>query len=211
MEMAVVQLGGHPVYIQKEEVGLGTPRERRGRRPHPRLLSCDHRRPGDGPSRPRAMAAATDKPLLNMLSDQRPSAPGAGRPADREAVARPARGRAHRLCRRRRQQCLPARSPQACVAARRRADARQPAKAMGSSDAPEASARSPTRPRRWRAREIVYTDVWVSMGQDEEARGAARRRFAPYQVDEALMARCRRRPLPPLPPRPARRGGERTR
>ena len=24
MEMAVVQLGGHPVYIQKEEVGLGT-------------------------------------------------------------------------------------------------------------------------------------------------------------------------------------------
>ena len=24
MEMAVVQLGGHPVYIQQEEVGLGT-------------------------------------------------------------------------------------------------------------------------------------------------------------------------------------------
>ena len=24
MEMAVVQLGGHPVYIQKDEVGLGT-------------------------------------------------------------------------------------------------------------------------------------------------------------------------------------------
>ena len=38
-EMAAVQLGGHPVYIQKDEVGLGTPRERRGRRPHPRLLS----------------------------------------------------------------------------------------------------------------------------------------------------------------------------
>ena len=24
MEMAVVQLGGHPVYIQKDEVGIGT-------------------------------------------------------------------------------------------------------------------------------------------------------------------------------------------
>ena len=24
MEMAVVQLGGHPIYIQKDEVGLGT-------------------------------------------------------------------------------------------------------------------------------------------------------------------------------------------
>ena len=36
--------------------------------------------------------------------------------------------------------------------------------------------------------QIVYTDVWVSMGQSEEtqARQAA---FAPYRVDEALMAR----------------------
>jgi ornithine carbamoyltransferase len=35
--------------------------------------------------------------------------------------------------------------------------------------------------------QIVYTDVWVSMGQDDET--ARRNRIlAPYQVDEALMA-----------------------
>jgi ornithine carbamoyltransferase len=35
--------------------------------------------------------------------------------------------------------------------------------------------------------DIVYTDVWVSMGQDEET-AARNRALAPYQVDEALMA-----------------------
>jgi ornithine carbamoyltransferase len=37
--------------------------------------------------------------------------------------------------------------------------------------------------------QIVYTDVWVSMGQDEEA-AARRAAFASYQVDAALMARA---------------------
>ena len=36
--------------------------------------------------------------------------------------------------------------------------------------------------------QIVYTDVWVSMGQDEEAE-TRRAAFAPYRVDEALMAK----------------------
>ncbi|MGH9815354.1 MAG: ornithine carbamoyltransferase [Candidatus Acidiferrales bacterium] len=37
--------------------------------------------------------------------------------------------------------------------------------------------------------QAVYTDVWASMGQEEEA--AARERiFAPYQVNEALMAQA---------------------
>lgn len=36
---------------------------------------------------------------------------------------------------------------------------------------------------------VIYTDVWASMGQESEA--AERQRiFAPYQVDEALMARA---------------------
>jgi ornithine carbamoyltransferase len=34
---------------------------------------------------------------------------------------------------------------------------------------------------------VVYTDVWASMGQEDEA-GERRERFAPYQVDEDLMA-----------------------
>ena len=37
--------------------------------------------------------------------------------------------------------------------------------------------------------DIVYTDVWVSMGQDDEAEARAGA-FAAYRVDEALMARC---------------------
>jgi ornithine carbamoyltransferase len=38
--------------------------------------------------------------------------------------------------------------------------------------------------------DVVYTDVWASMGQEKEA---ARRRdiFAPYQVNEALLARAK--------------------
>jgi ornithine carbamoyltransferase len=35
---------------------------------------------------------------------------------------------------------------------------------------------------------IVYTDVWVSMGQDDEAE-ARRQAFAPYQVTSDLMAK----------------------
>ena len=35
----------------------------------------------------------------------------------------------------------------------------------------------------------VYTDVWASMGQEKE-RTERQQAFAPYQVNEALMARC---------------------
>jgi ornithine carbamoyltransferase len=37
--------------------------------------------------------------------------------------------------------------------------------------------------------DIVYTDVWVSMGQDGEAE-ARRQALAPYQVNDALLARA---------------------
>ena len=37
---------------------------------------------------------------------------------------------------------------------------------------------------------VVYTDVWASMGQEHEA-DQRREVFAPYQVNEALMARAR--------------------
>ena len=39
MEMAVVQLGGHPIYIQKDEIGLGT---RESVEDVARTLSCYH-------------------------------------------------------------------------------------------------------------------------------------------------------------------------
>jgi len=37
---------------------------------------------------------------------------------------------------------------------------------------------------------VVYTDVWASMGQEEE-RTTRERAFAGFQVDEALMAQAR--------------------
>ncbi len=38
--------------------------------------------------------------------------------------------------------------------------------------------------------DVVYTDVWASMGQEEEAK-QRRRVFAPYQVDERLLSLAR--------------------
>ena len=37
----------------------------------------------------------------------------------------------------------------------------------------------------------VYTDVWTSMGQEDEA-GERNKQFAPYQVNEALVAKARK-------------------
>jgi ornithine carbamoyltransferase len=37
--------------------------------------------------------------------------------------------------------------------------------------------------------DFVYTDAWTSMGQEEEAE-VRRKLFAPYQVNEALLAHC---------------------
>ena len=39
--------------------------------------------------------------------------------------------------------------------------------------------------------DVIYTDVWASMGQEDETE-ARRQVFAPYRVDEALMAAARR-------------------
>jgi ornithine carbamoyltransferase len=39
--------------------------------------------------------------------------------------------------------------------------------------------------------DVVYTDVWTSMGQEAEAK-ARRRAFQPYQVNERLVALARR-------------------
>ena len=72
--MAVVDLGGHPVYIQGTEVGLDT----RGRAEDvARTLGCYHRvavrprlRPrGAGPHDRRARRSGFEVPVVNLLSD----------------------------------------------------------------------------------------------------------------------------------------------
>ncbi|MCH7836092.1 MAG: ornithine carbamoyltransferase, partial [Chloroflexi bacterium] len=42
-----------------------------------------------------------------------------------------------------------------------------------------------------RGADVVYTDVWASMGQEEEA-SARRKAFAGYQVDAELMSLAKR-------------------
>ena len=51
--------------------------------------------------------------------------------------------------------------------------------------------------------DVIYTDVWVSMGQEEETE-RRRKAFAPYRVDEGLLARARDGALfmHPLPAHP---------
>ena len=64
-------------------------------------------------------------------------------------------------------------------------------------------------PRRSPARTRVYTDVWVSMG-DEATADARRAALAPYRVDDALLDRGgARRDRAALPARPPRRGDHR--
>jgi ornithine carbamoyltransferase len=189
MELAVVQLGGHPVYIQKDEVGLGV---RESAEDVARTLSCYHEiiaarvmDHGDLVT----MAGATETPLLNLLSDtDHPLQALADLLTVKQLVGRleGARiayvGDANNVCRSLAEACalsgaeLAVASPQGYGletvmdalpdGVRQVAD---PAEAVEGA-------------------QIVYTDVWVSMGQDGEAE-ERRRAFAAYQVDAALMAR----------------------
>jgi ornithine carbamoyltransferase len=185
-EMAVVQLGGHPVYIQKEEVGLGT---RETAEDVARTLACYHEviaaRVMDHRDLER-MAAATPRPVLNMLSDRSHPLQAladlltvrqiAGRI---EGVKLAYVGDANNVCRSLAEAAsllgaeLRIASPEGYGLEERLEGVTQtddPAEAVDGAA-------------------FVYTDVWVSMGQDEETE-ARLEAFADYQVNEALMARC---------------------
>lgn len=70
MEMAVVQLGGHPMYIQGDEVGMDT---RESVEDVTRTLACFHAAIGarvTSHSTVERMAAVDVAPVVNMLSDE---------------------------------------------------------------------------------------------------------------------------------------------
>ena len=186
MEMAVVQLGGHPLYIQKEEIGLGS---RESAEDVARTLACYHAliaaRVMDHRDLER-MAAATETPILNMLSDtDHPLQALADLLTIRQLLGRLEGVRVayvgdgnNNVARSLAQGCAIAGVELAIASP----------EGYGLADAPE-GVRQLTHPAEAVAgAEIVYTDVWVSMGQDEETE-ARMRALAPYQVDEALMAR----------------------
>jgi ornithine carbamoyltransferase len=187
MEMAVVQLGGHPVYIQKEEVGLGI---RESAEDVARTLACYHAliaaRVNDHRDLER-MAAATEAPVLNMLSDSDHPLQGlADLLTIKQLLGRIEGARIayvgdadNNVARSLAQGC-------ALVGADLVLAAPQ---GYGLRDAPAGVRQVVDPAEAVEAADIVYTDVWVSMGQDGEAE-TRHDMLRPYQVDAALMDRA---------------------
>jgi ornithine carbamoyltransferase len=177
MEMATVQLGGHPVYLQPAELGIGS---RESVEDVTNTLACYHAviaaRVFDHALLER-MAAVNAAPVLNMLS-------GTDHPLQALADLLTIKqllgyvdgakiafvGEGNNVSRS---------LAEACVLAGAEFTLASPDGYGfdGSiTNAAEAVAGA----------DIVYTDVWVSMGgEDSEERRAA---FEPYRVDEELMA-----------------------
>ena len=179
MELASAQLGGHPVYLQPNELGIGT---RETVADVTRTLACYHAiiaaRVFDHELLEQ-MAAVNAAPVLNMLS-------GTDHPLQALADLLTIKqlfgrldglkvafiGEGNNVSRSLAEGCALAgtefviASPEGhgLEAARQVTD---PAEAVEGAD-------------------IVYSDVWVSMGGEESAERRAA--FEPYQVDEALMA-----------------------
>lgn len=185
MEMAVVQLGGHPLYIQKEEVGLGT---RETAEDVARTLACYHEIIAARVMDHRdleAMAAATDAPVLNMLSDRaHPLQALADLLTVRQLLgslegARIAYvGDANNVCVSLAEACSLLGVPLSIASP----------EGYGLADPPEGVRQLADPAEAVAGARFVYTDVWVSMGQDEETE-ARRKAFADYRVDAELMAK----------------------
>jgi len=186
-EMAAVQLGAHPIYIQKDEVGLGS---RESAADVARTLACYHAIIAARVTDHRdleAMADAVEIPVLNLLSDRdHPLQAFAdlltvkqllgGLEGARIAYVGDADNNVARSL------------AQACVLVGAELTLASP-EGYALSDAPSGVRQVVDPADAVAGARIVYTDVWVSMGQDDEA-DARLKAFAGYQVDEALLARA---------------------
>ncbi len=181
-EMAVVQLGGHPVTTRGEEVGLDV---RESTEDVARTLACYHAAIAARVfehSKLERMAAAVDVPVVNLLSDR-------GHPC--QALA----------------DLLTIRQVLGSLAGRTLAyvgDGNNVARSLAiAGDMVGMHVRVASPPgyeltgtsaevvndpvTGVKGADVVYTDVWASMGQEDEA-AERRRAFAGFTVDEALMA-----------------------
>jgi len=179
LELATAQLGGHPVYIQPSELGIG---ERESVADVTRTLACYHAiiaaRVFDH-ALLEQMTAMNAAPVLNLLS-------GSDHPLQALADLLTIKqligqlegtkvafiGEGNNVSRS---------LSQACALVGAHFVIASP-KGYGFKDALHNPGEAVE------GADIVYTDVWVSMGDEEsDERHAA---FEPYQVDEALMARA---------------------
>jgi ornithine carbamoyltransferase len=196
-EMAVVQLSGHPVYIQDAEVGLD---RRETAEDVARTLGCYHAAIGARVGRHALLermagaldAAGTGVPVVNLLSErEHPTQALADVLTIRQCLGELAGkvvafvGDANNVCR--------SLAGAAALSGMELRVASPEGYSLRDSDIAWAE-RLGARPRvcadpkeAVEGADAIYTDVWVSMGQDEEA-WARRRAFAAYCVDEQLLA-----------------------
>jgi len=180
MELATAQLGGHPVYIQKDELGIGT---RESVADVVRTLACYHAIIAArvfNHELLEQMAAVDAAPVLNMLS-------GSDHPLQAladlltikqllgrlEGVKVAFIGEGNNVSRS---------LAQACALVGADFVIASP-EGYGLEGAPQVADPDEA----VEGADIVYSDVWVSMGGEES--DDRRRAFEPFQVDEALMAR----------------------
>jgi len=183
MELAAAQLGGHPVYLQPAELGIGT---RESVEDVTRTLACYHAiiaaRVFDHQLLEQ-MAALNAAPVLNLLSaTDHPLQALADLLTIEQLLGRIDRvrvafvGEAHNVARSLAEGC-----------AKLGADfviASPPGYGFEGEDVRQVA--DPV--EAVEGADIVYADVWVSMGDDHSEQKLAA--FAPYQVNEALMARA---------------------
>ena len=177
MELATAQLGGHPVYLQPNELGIG---KRESVEDVTHTLACYHAiiaaRVFDH-ALLEQMAAVNAAPVLNMLS-------GTDHPLQALADLLTIKQLLGRL-----------EGARVAFIGEGNNVSRSLAEACALAGADFVIASPPGHgldgaiedPREAiEGADIVYTDVWVSMGgEDSDERRAA---FEPYQIDEALMA-----------------------
>jgi len=204
-EMAVVDLGGHPVYIQGAEVGLDT---RETAEDVARTLACYHRvlcaRVFEHAVFVR-MASALERsgfevPLVNLLSDDAHPCQAVADVLTMREVLGPLRGRtltyvgdANNVARSLAKAALLegmevriaappgyAFSVEELSAWQGFADAAGRGGGVQQSDDPRQAAKGAA---------ALYTDVWTSMGQEEEA-AARLAAFAGFTIDAALVDRA---------------------
>lgn len=197
-EMAVVQLGGHPIYLKPEEVDIDG---RESAEDVARTLACFHgviaARVFDHGVLAR-MAAVSPVPVVNLLSDlSHPlqaiadvltikehfggldalAAKSIAWIGDYSNVARSLALAGSALGMELRFACPPGYDPPSADLERfEAAGATQVVASASPQDTVEGA-------------DVVVTDAWYSMGQEEE-KAIRQPIFAPYQVDAALMARA---------------------
>ena len=185
MELAVVQLGGHPVSLRNEEVGIDTRETAEDlARVYSGLCALIGARVFEHSKLVR-MAGASSVPVVNLLSDD----------------AHPVQALADLLTLRQRLGSLPGRSVayvgdgnNVCrslmIGAALAGMGMRVATPPGYEPPADGVTVLTTDPAEAvDGVDAVYTDVWASMGQEEEA-GKRRQDFAGFTIDDDLMARA---------------------